>query len=721
MRLKSKLSINKKWGRVAAFAMTFAALIIALTTPDAAMAAGTHLDTTFFASGKTNFGFGNGTTSEANAVAVQADGKVVVAGRTYINGNWDIAIARLWSNGVLDSTFDHDGLLTIDFAGGVDTAYAVAIQPDGKIVVAGETIPTTGSANYAVVRVTNLGVPDPTFGTDGKATVDFQGQNDQARAVALQPDGKIIIVGYAVSGAGDWGVLRLTDTGLPDPTFGNNGRVSTDFSNGTDVATGVVVLPDNKIIVAGTAGTAEGSDFGLVRYTSLGVLDSSFQNGGKMLIDIDAQSYDDVKALAKTADGKLVIGGESRHYSTYPQLTVVRCSTDGVLDNTFDDDGKASVTFNSTGNNYMGGLAVNGAGEIAVAARIDGRSVTAGFGVVRFLNNGKVDSRFGSGGRVNTIFGLGEKVANAVTFQPDGKIVVVGTVRGFSDFGVARYNSRGIATANDFDGDGVADLGVYRPSEGMWYLKNSATGANSYVRFGLSTDQPVAGDYDGDGKTDIAVYRPSTGSWYIQQSSDGQLKVTAFGLSNDWPVPGDYDGDGKTDVAVYRLATGTWYLLGSTTGLQIHKYGSDVAFPMQGDYDGDGATDIAVFRPADKTWWIHGSYLGDRTVQFGSNGDTPVPADYDGDGVTDVAMFRTDGNWWVQRSQTATVSADHWGAGTDLTATGDFDGDGKVDLSVFRPSNGGWYMTRGDGTWRLVVWGVFGDQLLVGVTLRSAS
>ena len=701
-----------------AFMCALFTLVGCTALPTAIQAAGTHLDTSFYGSGKRNFSFADMSSEDAYAVAIQPDGKILIAGRTNVNGGWDFAIARLREDGAPDSTFDGDGLLTIDFNGSVDTAYAIAIQPDGKIIVVGESLALGGTSNFAIARITDLGVLDSTFDVDGRARFDFQGENDAAHGVALQSDGKIILAGYAGMGSRDWALIRLSDTGMLDASFGNNGRVTTDFNSVNDDARSVVVLPDNKIVVAGTVSLPQGtSDFALVRYTSGGVPDNSFQKGGKMMIDLAGNSTDTVKSLKKTEDGKLVIGGEAQG-SDYPMLALVRCSTDGVLDNTFDGDGKVVISFNRQGNNYMGGLAVNGEGEIAVAARIDGWSMTSGFNVIRFRSNGKVDSRFGAGGRVNTLFGLGEKVAYDVAFQTDGKIVAVGTVRGYSDFGVARYNSQGIAAGSDFDGDGRAEIGVYRPSEGMWYLQDSVTGVKKYVRFGLAEDQPVLGDYDGDAKTDIAIFRPSTGSWYIDYS-DGRLGITPFGLSSDIPVPGDYDGDGRTDIAVYRPSSGYWYLLQSTRGFEAIKYGNDVSYPMPGDYDGDGATDLAVYRSGDKTWWIHQSHLGDKVVQFGSNGDLPIPADYDGDGVTDIAVYRFDGNWWVQRSQPNTVTVDHWGLGTDLTTSADFDGDGKANLSVFRSSTGVWYITRGDGTVQILEWGVEGDVPLAGITIRA--
>jgi uncharacterized delta-60 repeat protein len=525
-------------------------------------------------------------------------------------------------------------------------------------------------------------------------------------------------------------MVRLTTGGLLDGTFGDQGRVTTAFTSGLDRARSVVVLPDNKIMVAGMVNGNTGGynpeggltyeDIGLLRYTEQGMPDAALNGNGKVTIDIDGGD-DDVTALKLTPDGKLVIAGNSRIVNgEHMAIALVRCSTDGILDPTFGNAGKVLTKFNPDGlTTGVSGLAVSASGELAVSGWISGDAPNHGFNVIKYLANGQLDYRFGSGGRVGTVFGAGIRQAAGVAFQNDGKIVAVGTVRDYREFGIARYKPQGIAAAGDYDGDGRAEIGVYRGSEGMWYLQNLVTGGKTYVRFGLAGDQPVPGDYDGDGKTDVAVFRPSNGTWYVNRSSDSQVVVMPFGLSSDTPLPGDYDGDGKTDFAVYRLATGTWYVLQSSTGVKVIKYGSDVAFPFPGDYDGDGQTDAAVYRPADKTWWALGSAVPVNVVQFGTNSDLPIPADYDGDQATDVAIFRNDGNWWVRKSENTTVRSDHWGISSDIPTPADFDGDGKADRAVFRSSTGVWYVLRPDGTMRIVEWGISGDIPVVGITFRD--
>jgi hypothetical protein len=236
---------------------------------------------------------------------------------------------------------------------------------------------------------------------------------------------------------------------------------------------------------------------------------------------------------------------------------------------------------------------------------------------------------------------------------------------------------------HDFNGDGISDLGIWRPSNGIWYIR----GIGAYA-YGVSGDIPVPGDYDGDGNGDIAVWRPSNGIWYIRG-----IGAYTYGLSGDIPVPGDYDGDGITDIAVWRPSNGIWYI----RGIGAYTYGVSGDIPVPGDYDGDGDADMALWRPSNGIWYIKNV----RAYTYGINGDIPVPADYDGDGITDIAVWRPLNGIWYIRGKGAYT----YGVKGDIPVPGDYDGDGDADVALWRPSNGIWYIWR----FRAFTYGTNGD------------
>jgi cyclophilin family peptidyl-prolyl cis-trans isomerase len=261
-------------------------------------------------------------------------------------------------------------------------------------------------------------------------------------------------------------------------------------------------------------------------------------------------------------------------------------------------------------------------------------------------------------------------------------------------------------TAGDYDGDGKADIAVYRPTSGLTIILRSG-GGGAIVPLGAPNggDVPLRGDFDGDGKADVAVYRPSTGQWIILRSSAGP-EVIKFGAPNtDIPVPGDYDGDGKTDIAVYRPSTGQWIILESTAGLKVVTLGApNLDRPVPGDYDGDGKTDPAVYRPTTGQWIILQSKAGPRVVTFGApRVDVPIPADYDGDGKTDIAVYRpTTNQWLILQSSGGTRAATFGDSRIDIPVPADYDGDGKADIAVYRKTTGQWLILQSTAGPRIV-------------------
>jgi hypothetical protein len=265
-----------------------------------------------------------------------------------------------------------------------------------------------------------------------------------------------------------------------------------------------------------------------------------------------------------------------------------------------------------------------------------------------------------------------------------------------------------------------ADLAVWRPSNGYWYVLGAPGSTETYYQWGQNGDQTAQGDYDGDGKTDFSIYRGgTTGYWWVTRSNNGTYYSVPQGTTGDLVAPGDYDGDGKTDNALYRPApntstNATWYILKSSDSTAYSQpFGSMGDKPSPGDFDGDGKADLAVWRPSDKTFYTVRSSDGYWfSAQVGSAiSDIPVSCDYDGDGTRDMAVL-SGNSWIIRNSSTGTIPTPiTWQNTGDVPVQNDYDGDGKCDIAGWRNSNGDWYIRKSGsgGALRNVHWGMAGD------------
>lgn len=268
-------------------------------------------------------------------------------------------------------------------------------------------------------------------------------------------------------------------------------------------------------------------------------------------------------------------------------------------------------------------------------------------------------------------------------------------------------------TTHDYDGDGRADTGVFRPSSGVWYLNRSGGGFSAF-QFGSSGDRIISVDFDGDGKVDPTIYR--NGAWWRVKSATNTIDVVSFGLAEDVPAAADFDGDGKADVAVFRPSTGTWYRLNSGNGsFSATQFGLSGDKPVAADFDGDGKADINLFRPSNGVWYRLNSSNGVFAVmQYGLADDVPLAADFDGDARADITVWRpSTGVWYWVRSSDGGYGGSAFGSTGDIPAPADFDGDGRSDLNVFRPASGVWYrLSSANGAFTAYQFGVDGDEPL---------
>jgi uncharacterized delta-60 repeat protein len=411
-------------------------ILIAMANPAAAPPG--DLDPSFDGDGKVTTDFTGGF-DQAKGIAIQADGKIVAAGLAPAPGNDNFGLARYNPNGSLDLSFDGDGRVTTDFAGGFDQANAVAIQADGKIVAAGAA--AISGTDLAVARYKADGSLDPSFDSDGMLTTDYGFGSSFAQDVAIQPDGKIVAAGFGAATGFDFFLTRYNSNGSLDTSFDGDGKVTFPGLGSSDNrANSVAIQGDGKIVAAGcTSCFSSSSDFALVRYNSDGSLDGSFDGEGNVKTDF-AGGDDQAFALAILSDGRLVTAG-GVSVSGGVDFGLARYNADGSLDMTFDGNGKVNSDFSGSSDQAY-----------AVAIQIDGKIVTAGralisgtfdVAVARHKTDGSLDTAFSLDGKVTTDFAGNFDQANGVAIQGDRKIVVAGFARvsGSDDFALARYTA----------------------------------------------------------------------------------------------------------------------------------------------------------------------------------------------------------------------------------------------------------------------------------------
>jgi hypothetical protein len=245
---------------------------------------------------------------------------------------------------------------------------------------------------------------------------------------------------------------------------------------------------------------------------------------------------------------------------------------------------------------------------------------------------------------------------------------------------------------SDFDGDQKTDLSVQARVSGLWTVNSSSGDGVPSVNWGQDGDIPVAGDYDGDGVSEFAVWRPSTGVWWVYDPVSG-IRTITWGVNGDVPVAADYDADGKTDFAVWRPSDGKWYVIQSTLGMRILHWGVTGDQAFGGDFEGDGKADFVIWRPSTGVWYVYRSSSSmTRTETWGVAGDKPLFGDFDGDGKAEFAIYRpSTGMWWILNRTANSITTRHFGIENDIPVPADYDGDGRTDIAVFRPETKVWY------------------------------
>lgn len=565
-------------------------------------------------------------------------------------------------------------------------ARAVLVQPDGKIILAGGA---TGQFNtdFALTRLNANGTMDTTFGVNGVVITPIeQFTHEAVYALALQEDGRIVAVGNSSTPSTfvqQFAVVRYNSNGTIDLTFGTNGKAITNFSSNVSEAVGVVVQPDGKITLAGS----QSGKFALARMNSNGSMDTSFGSGGKAVSQIVTDGNATANVLLMQTDGKFIVAGSRTGPSSNVNSSpVARFNTDGSLDTSFDGDGLA-----------FPGLAFIKAGAIDKDDRLvfggQGHLTTPqDFGLARLNSDGSADTTFNGTGTNRLPVGNGpnnESWVSGLAIQSDGNIVVTGRSYGNPDgydFTVARFKENGTPELSFGNGGSVI----------------THLGAQQDWAYGLAVQS--------DGK--LVVAGSSLHKYAAARFMGGEVP-----RSHKF----DFDGDGLDNVAVVRSNTSsglTWFVNNAQTGFKTIEWGINTDKTAAADYDGDGKTDVAIFRNG--TWYVLRSL--DSTMmayQFGTTGDVPMPADYDGDGKADFTVVRNDQTtseltWHHSLTVDGQYVAQQFGISSDILVPADYDGDGRAEIAVFRDSDGRFYISKGSRfNFDVIYWGTTGDKPVV--------
>jgi uncharacterized delta-60 repeat protein len=434
--------INPFKHKVIGFILTF--LFIASTSIPAIAAVG-DLDISFDTDGIVKTGIR--IDSRAEAVVVQNDGKIIAAGYSSSGGNNDFALARYNVNGSPDTSFGNDGKVTTPVRENSEIT-SMALQSDGKIVVAGYSYDTFNVNSFGLARYNIDGSLDTSFGTGGKVTTSMGEQSSGAEAIKIQSDGKIVVAGYSTNNlnASAIALARYNPDGLLDTSFGTGGKTTTSIEGNNEYANSLVIQSDGKIIAAGyslnqTVGRND-NDFALVRYNTNGSLDTSFGTGGKVTTAIGTNN-DSANTIAIQSDGKIVAAGYSDNVNNfYSDFAIVRYNAIGSLDTSFGTGGKVISQFEADYGSEAFSIVVQNDQKLVVAGNSfdsygTGNSIIA---VARYNTDGSLDTSFDIDGKITTPIET-ESSGRSVVVQTDGKILVAGSINDGTNlfFALVRY------------------------------------------------------------------------------------------------------------------------------------------------------------------------------------------------------------------------------------------------------------------------------------------
>ena len=456
------------------------------------------------------------------AVAVQADGKIVVAGYAGAPSTYKMAVARYNTDGSLDTSFGTNG--TLNFPVGTAKSYVtgIAIQADGKIVLGGYTWDNI-SGDFALVRLNADGSFDNSFGNNGIVIVD-SGDNEVAEVVTVLDDGKILLAG---SNEDNFAIAKFNADGSLDNSFGANGWSVIIFDASVTFVKDLAMQIDGKILLGGLLQSNNLYKMAAARINADGSLDNSFGTNGKVFFNI-GNSNDFAEGIDVQSDGKIIIGGHT--YIEYPliyDLAAVRLNSDGSFDTTYGDNGVATTQVLPYGSNYTRQMLMQSDDKAILVGFTAFGTLEYDIAMVRFNTDGSLDTTFGDGGKVSTDISEREDYANAITLQADNKILLTGysyTEAGDASIFVARYE-------NDLLGvDDNLSLGfnIYpNPATDILSIElNDASSTYQIEVFDILGKKVISSEIQKVGNINVSALAP--GTYVIKINSENKTNVVRF-------------------------------------------------------------------------------------------------------------------------------------------------------------------------------------------------
>ncbi len=555
------------------------------------------LDESFGTIGRTitNVGITN---DYAYSAAIKSDGKIVLAGYSYNNNDNDIAIVQYKSNGIIDSSFGTNGIVTTPVGFANDYAYSVAIQSNGNILAAGYSESFVGEhdlagyfsakkpeagieQNFTVVSYNPDGTLDETFANSGIVLSQVGESYTSLGSAAIQSSGKILVAG-SFTFPYSLGIARFNSDGTIDTTFLDNGSKSySPVTSSFSTYTSIKIQNDNKIVLGGYVYfSGQKPSFVISRADSNGNPDPNFGNDGYTITSMDSSVA--VQSLAIQSDGKIVAIGNSFSSNGEVHFILARYNTDGNLDNSFGNNGIV-ITSSLTGHkqDYSYSVLIQNNGKI-IAAGIASDTTENKFALIRYKIDGSVDSSFGNNGIVLTSFENPYVFLNSAALQPDGKIIAAGYIQKSTeyDFVVARYNANG-----NLD-DTFGSNGVFIPG-----TPNSYDECNSVI---IQADGKIilAGESVSDNSNiqNIKIVRLNTDGSLDNTFGAGGIKQTTIGSSYAETSLALMQNDGKIVVAG-NIGNSNFY-----SALTLIRYTGDKATSITPDKPKEIPTSFSLFQ-----------------------------------------------------------------------------------------------------------------------------